>query len=252
MWPFKKKIKIEFVPTESAIKKAEERKNSDVKEIEAKKALQARNRTVIKLCAERIIKEQVEYFKNRIPAPFKVGDLVTPLRCSFPPTLGWCGTANSFLNTFKEYDERINPNMVMPVSKIWVSHEFLKDFLDPDYTRNPKIQDCVNIEDDSYIYSQMNYEVMKLMERKGEVVEWVIDFQWNALRFNSKASDSDYLDLKWGGLCANTFISINHPLYDVQKNLNDLEKELEGVKNKIASMQETHTEMLNRYLKEKQ
>jgi hypothetical protein len=200
MWPFKKKIKIVLVETEASKKAKENAKNEIQKAEELRDARRLKNREYIKKISKEIIESYVNTFSYNNPAPFKVGDIVTPNK-AYIQTLGWAASGISFINHFKEYDERINYSVKMKVDSVFIDSSWLKEFLDPDYTRSTVIQNLLDIQDVTYIESQLKYEIARAESaRGGKLVEWVIDFNWKELAF--KQPDREYLDLKWNVLTA--------------------------------------------------
>lgn len=241
MWPFKKKIKVNVEVVE--VKPKEDVKLKTSLEVVMEQRRKS-NREYIKNISKMLIERYVNTFTYNNPAPFKEGDIVTPNK-AYVQTLGWAASGISFINHFKEYDERINYSVKMKVDKVFVDSSWLKDFLDPDYTRNAVIQELLTIADQSYIESQLLYEMIRAEKaRGGKLVEWVIDFNWKELGF--KQPDREYLDLKWGGMAANTFLHSDHVLVELQSNLEMLEKEQAAVKLKYEDMYKTWQEMYKR------
>lgn len=165
------------------------------------------NRKLVNKC----IAEYIENLKNKFiietPQPFTVGQTVTHdyYRIKDYNRLGWYGTIHNAASQFKNI-EAFKGTFSAPVFKVYVDTSYLDNVLDKVVelldTYKPLNEDEINRRIASkYLdrHSKMNHPLL----------EWVVDFDWATLRLPHDGSEEGWLDLRWGGFIADSFLPTN-------------------------------------------
>jgi len=219
MWPFKKKIKVVIVDSANE----EKRKHDEIIRSEKLKDLQRHNLPILTELVNKIIAELVETHKQLSPQPFQVGDNVLINKYPFMNGLGWFASGQSFINTFKDQDERIGYHTTFKVDKVWIDTGWIQDKLDPNW--NNETSEFLNIVSPQVLEARLRERVDHLIKYLGRpATEWAVDFNWKEMAFKSDTPNKDYLDLKWGGFPAANFIKARSPIGDAQIFLTVAEK----------------------------
>ncbi len=207
------------------------------------------NKHNINTIVTEILENEKKFFILNNPQPFEIGDLVVPHKYGDYNHLGYISTGAQFIETFKTYDPRICYNTPLPIYQIRVSGEWIYDYLDCDWSRNEKMQNL--------IYSNTllsNAHIRKVIEEilatKSQLFEWKVDFNWAELGFKPGTDSNDwFLNLRWGGFTANSFMLADSKQAKEQHKIIVLEKQKEKAFEKYNKLSKQSELLITEYKK---